>query len=102
MIDINNVNIQKLKLIDLIADAQERKDRAALEWLKEQAMKQVERKGKNGTVMAYQPVNCYRMAYLTKFCGYTKKSTVKLTAEEKRKKKLEDMFAKAIADMEAK
>ena len=65
-------------------------------------MKKIERKGKNGTIMAYQPVNKYRVEYLTKFCGYTKKSTVKLTALERREKYIKDMFAKARADMEAK
>ena len=47
IIDINNVNIQKLKLADLINDAAERKDEAALKWLHEQAMKKVERKDKD-------------------------------------------------------
>lgn len=102
MIDINNVNVQKLKFEDLVRDAVERNDNEAQAWLTEQFMKQVERKGKNGTIMAYQPVNSYRMEYLTKFCGYTKKGTVKLTAEEKRKKHIEDMFAAARAKMEAK
>lgn len=98
MIDINNVNIQKLKLSDLIADAAERKDHEALEWLHEQAMKKVERKDKEGTVKeAFQPVNMFRVEYLTKFCGYKKKEAVKLTAEQKRERMLNAMFDEAFA-----
>lgn len=98
MIDINNVNIQKLKLSDLIADATERKDKEALEWLREQAMKKIERNDKDGSVkQVYQPVNMFRIEYLARFCGYTKRNAVKLTAEQKREKMLNDMFGEAFA-----
>lgn len=100
MININNVNIQKLKLEDLIADAVERKDEAAIAWLKAEAMKMVERKGKDGSAkQMYQPVNMFRIEYLSKFCGYEKKSAVKMTAEQKRKRKLDDMFNEALAQI---
>jgi hypothetical protein len=100
MIDINNVNIQKLKLTDLIADATERNDKAALEWLREQAMKKVERKGKDDSVTeAFQSVNMFRVEYLTKFCGYKKKEAVKLTAEQKRERMLNAMFDEAFASI---
>lgn len=96
MIDINNVNIQKLKLSDLIADATERNDKEALEWLREQAMKKVECKGKDGsTAEKYQPANMFRVEYLTKFCGYEKKEAVKMTAEQKRERMLDSMFNEA-------
>jgi hypothetical protein len=100
MIDINNVNIQKLKLSDLIADAAERKDEEALKWLHEQAMKKVERKGKDDSVTeTFQPVNMFRVEYLTKFCGYKKKEAVKLTAEQKRERMLSAMFDEAFASI---
>ena len=100
MIDINNVNIRELKLADLIADATERNDKEALEWLREQAMKKVPHKGKDGTTTEkYQPVNMFRVEYLTKFCGYKKKEAVKLTAEQKREQMLDAMFNEAFAQI---
>lgn len=100
MIDINNMNIQKVKLTDLIEDAVERNDPEALAWLRDEAKKKVECKGKNGTVtQKYQPVNMFRIEYLTRFCGYKKKKTVKLTAEQKRERMLDSMFNEAFAKM---
>lgn len=96
MIDINNVNIQKIKLADLIEDAVDRKDTEAIAWLKEEAMKKVDRKGKQ----VFQPVNMFRIEYLTKFCGYEKKKAIKLTPEEKREKMLISMFDEAMTKME--
>lgn len=97
-ININNVNIQKLKLSDLIEDAKERNDKEALEWLREQAMKKIECKGKDGsTSKKYQPANMFRVEYLTRFCGYKKKEAVKMTAEQKREKMLNAMFDEAFA-----
>lgn len=101
MIDINNVNIRELKLTDLIADATERNDKEALAWLREQAMKKVPRKGNGDTTKeAYQPVNMFRVEYLTKFCGYKKKEAVKLTAEQKREQMLNSMFDEAFAKIQ--
>jgi hypothetical protein len=100
MIDINNVNIQKLKMTDLIADAVERKDEEALKWLHEQAMKKVAGKDKDGNATEkFQPVNMFRVEYLTKFCGYQKKEAVKLTAEQKRERMLSAMFDEAFASI---
>lgn len=100
MIDINNVNIQKLKLTDLIADATERNDKEALEWLREQAMKKVTCTGKDGTTTEkYQPANMFRIEYLAKFCGYKRKNTEKLTAEQKRERMLNAMFDEAFANI---
>lgn len=100
MIDINNVNIQKLKLTDLIADAVERKDEAAIAWLRAEANKKIPCKGKDGSVTEkFQPANMFRVEYLTKFCGYEKKETVKLTAEQKRANKLNAMFDEALAQI---
>ena len=100
MINIENVNIQKLKLTDLIADAAERKDNEALKWLHEQAMKKIERKEKDGSVKeTFQPVNMFRIEYLTKFCGYQKRKAEKLTPEQKRERMLNAMFDEAFASI---
>ena len=100
MIDIKNVNIQRLKLTDLIEDAVERNDKEAIEWLRTEAKKKVERKKKNGSVtQVYQPANMFRIEYLTRFCGYEKKPVVKLTAEQKRERKLDSMFDEALAKL---
>ena len=100
IIDINNVNIQKLKLADLINDAAERKDEEALKWLHEQAMKKVEGKDKDGNATEkFQPVNMFRVEYLEKFCGYQKKKAEKLTPEQKRERMLKGMFDEAFASI---
>ena len=101
IIDINNVNIQKLKLADLINDAAERKDEAALKWLHEQAMKKVERKDKDDSIKeTFQPVNMFRVEYLELFCGYKKRKAEKLTPEQKRERMLKDMFDEAFAKID--
>lgn len=101
IIDINNVNIQKLKLSDLINDAAERKDEEALKWLHEQAMKKVEGKDKDGNATEkFQPVNMFRVEYLEKFCGYKKKKAEKLTPEQKRERMLKGMFDEAFAKIQ--
>lgn len=98
IIDISNVNIQKLKLTDLIADATARNDKDALEWLRTEAMKKVQCKGKDDSITEkYQPVNMFRIEYLTKFCGYKKNEAAKLTAEQKRERMLNSMFEEAFA-----
>lgn len=101
MIDINNVNIQKLKLTDLIADAVDRNDAEALNWLRDEAKKKVQCKGKDdSTTEKFQPVNMFRIEYLTRFCGYKKKEVVKLTAEQKRERMLNAMFDEAFAKIQ--
>lgn len=101
IIDINNVNIQKLKLADLISDAVERKDEEALKWLHEQAMKKVEGKDKDGNATEkFQPANMFRVEYLKKFCGYQKRKAEKLTPEQKRERMLEGMFGEAFAKIQ--
>lgn len=61
-IDITNVNIQKLKLEDLIADAVARNDKDALEWLQAKTEETVDRHCKDGSVKKVaKPVNMYRV-----------------------------------------
>lgn len=97
MIDINNVNIQKLKLADLIQDAVERENEEAIKWLRTEATKKITRRNRNGEMIdQWQPVNMFRMEYLTKFCGYTKKTRAKMTAEERREKMLDALFDDAL------
>ena len=94
-ININNMNINELKLEDLVNDAVARNDRNALEWLKTESTKEIECNGKNGVIMKRQPLHKYRGRYLELFCGYKKEKPVKMTAKQKSDKKLNDMFSAA-------
>ena len=95
-IDITSVNIQRLKLEDLYADAYARDDAAAIQWLNEKAMTEIEVPTKDGgTKKKYLSVNSYRVEYLEKFCGYVKTTAKKETAKDKREKMLAAIRAKA-------
>ena len=102
MININEMDIKKIGLADLINDAVERNDREALEWLKTESKKEVECKGKHGygSFMKRQPVQRYRVRYLELFCGYKKSEVAKTTAKQKSDKKLDDMFSEAFAQLQ--
>lgn len=101
-IDITNVNIQNLKLEDLINDAVARNDKEAQEWLRTEAMKEIECIDKDGSPKKkFQPVNMFRVEYLEKFCGYEKKKKAeKMTAAQKRERKLDELFAAAQAQIQ--
>lgn len=100
MIDVKTVDVKKLTLDDLINDAVERGDKAAIEWLKAETMKKSIRKREDGTEYeARQPLTAYKNEYLTKFCGYTKPKR-KTANEEKRLAELEAMFNAAIEKIE--
>lgn len=91
-------NIQRLKLDHLFADATARGDAAAIQWLREKAMTEIEVTTKAGvTKKKFLSVNSYRVEYLEKFCGYVKKEAKKKTTKSKREKMLADMIAKAQA-----
>lgn len=95
-IDITNANIQRLKLEDLYADAYARDDAAAVQWLDEKAMTEIEVPTKDGgTKKKYLSVNSYRVEYLEKFCGYVKTTVKRETAKDKREKMLAAIRAKA-------
>ena len=101
MININNMEIKKLTLTDLINDAVERNDREALEWLKIESKKEIECKGRGGTtIMKRQPVQKYRVRYLELFCGYKKSDVAKSIAKQKSDKALDDMFTEAFAQLQ--
>lgn len=73
-IDITNQSaIRKLTLQDLVDDAVERKDKAALRWLEDESSKQVMRKKKNSDEMVEvtKPIISIRAEYLKTFLGYT-------------------------------
>ena len=76
----SKLNIQALKLDDLIGDAIARKDKKAIEWLMERSAETIVRNGKT----IKKPVNMYRKEYLEKFCNLPTK-TAALTREQKRK-----------------
>lgn len=99
IIDITNVNIQRLKLEHLYADAYARGDAAAIKWLNEKAMTEIEVPTKTGTTKKkFLSVNSYRVEYLEKFCGYVKNDAKKETAKGKREKMLAALRAKAQAN----
>ena len=102
IIDIKKVNIQKLTLRDLINDAVAREDKEAQEWLRSEAMKEIEFTDKDGNIKKkFQPANQFRVEYLEKFCGYKKKRKAeKPTAAEKRERMLKGMFDEAFAKIQ--
>lgn len=102
MIDLIKDNLTKLTLDDLIKDAVERKDKEALEFLKENSAKEITRKNKQGKkITVNQPITAYRMEYLKQFCGY-KNSTARQAEKTKQRKakELADKFAAAFAAIE--
>lgn len=91
-------SIQRLKLENLYADAYARGDAAAVQWLNDKAMTEVEVVTKSGaTKKKFLSVNSYRVEYLEKFCGYVKNDAKKETTKSKREKMLAAMRAKAQA-----
>lgn len=105
MIDINKAELNKLTLEDLIADAVERKDVAALEWLQTEANSMKQRTRDDGTKYEVRKsIVEIRPAYLKQFLGYTSKSEVskqkaRAAKKEKAQKALDDKFAAAFAQI---
>lgn len=97
----NQEQIRKLTLKDLVADAVERKDKAALRWLEDESGKQVERKKADGTTfLVNQTIVAIRAAYLRQFLGYVPTGNASSAAarEKLKAKKAEErsaMFAEA-------
>lgn len=99
-IDITNQEaIRKLTLKDLVADAAERKDKAAFDWLKEQANATVERTQENGKkIIVSKPLISIRAEYLRKFLNYNpnankgNSAAAKAKAKAKREKAMEELF----------
>lgn len=93
MINVNEVDIKKLTLKELVKDAQDRKNKKALAYLKEQSHKIVKRKvkDKNGVekeIEVIQPITCYRKQYLVLFCGWVEKLKEKSAEEKERIKQM--------------
>ena len=101
-IDITNPgSFSSLKLEDLIADAAERKDRVAYNWLMVESDKEVERTLKDGRVVKVaKPLTTIRKEYLHDFLGYESasseeaKARARAAAKAKAKAKKADLFAK--------
>ena len=101
-IDITNQEaIRKLTLENLIADAAERKDKPAFDWLQEQVKSTVERTQENGKVITVaKPLISIRAEYLRKFLNYNpnankgNSAAAKAKAKAKREKEINDMFGK--------
>ena len=93
--------IKKLKLVDLVNDAVERGDKAALEWLKKEANTLKKRTKADGTTYEVKKsIVEIRPRYLEKFLEYKPKGRSSSTASKERKKKeqqkaLDDLFAAA-------
>ena len=106
-IDITNQEaLKKLTLKDLIADAVERKDKKALEWLKKEANAKKQRAKADGTTYEVnKSIVEIRAAYVKAFLGYQPKGkksaeAAKARKREKKQKELDDMFADAFAALD--
>lgn len=106
MIDLTNpAEFKNLKLDDLIADAVERKDRKALEWLKDQATTTKKRTRDDGTTYEVKrSIVEIRANYLKEILKYKSKSELAKEKErqakrDKAKKELEDKFEAAFAKL---
>lgn len=101
----NQEAIRKLTLTDLIDDAVERNDKDALEWLKVESGKKVERRKEDGTVYEVdKSIVSIRAEYIKKFLDYKPASTLskeaaKARKREKREKERADLFAAAFAKL---
>lgn len=105
-IDISKIEeFRKLKLEDLIADAVERNDKKALEWLKEESSKKDTRTRTDGTTYEVdKSIVSIRANYLKEFLGYKPASTLskeaaKARKREKKEKEREELFANAFAKL---
>ena len=105
-IDITNpASFSKLTLENLIADAVERKDTEALNWLKVEANTMKDRTRTDGsTYKVRKSIVEIRAVYVKKFLGYTTESEAAKERARKAKldkaqKKIDDAFAKAFGDL---
>lgn len=100
MINPNDaVSFRKVTLKDLVDDAVARKDKAALEWLKAESEKKIERKRGEKVSIVSKPVTGIRSEYAIKFLGFTKKTknstaTRQQKIEQERKLMFDEAFAK--------
>lgn len=104
-IDIKTAEVNKLTLDELIGDAVARKDKKALQWLKEQANEMKTRKKEDGsTYQVRKSIVEIRPAYLRDFLKYQSKSeAAKQRAKDAKKakaqQKIDDAFAAAFAEL---
>lgn len=96
---------KKLKLDDLIADAVDREDMVALEWLQKESNTMKTRKREDGTTYEVRKsVVEYRPEYLKQFLGYKPKATAskeraKQAKKDKAQRDIDNKFAKAFAKL---
>ncbi len=103
-IDINNQEaIKKLTLDDLIADAVERKDLEALDWLEKEANTLKKRTKPDGsTYEVKKSIVEIRPVYLKEFLSYKPKgSGSSAAAKERKKKEQQKALDKKFADARA-
>ena len=96
-----------LSLDDLIADAVERDDMKALEWLQDKSNTMKERKKEDGTTYKVRmSVVEYRPEYLKEFLNYkpvsskSAKDRAKQAKKDKAQRELDEKFAKAFAKLQ--
>lgn len=101
-IDISNQEaLRKLTLQDLVNDAVERKDIAALRFLEDESSKKLTKTKEDGTTYeTINPIIGIRAAYLKTFLGYVPQGKRNAEAKKaankaKREKAKADMFAAA-------
>lgn len=101
-IDLTNSDIlKKLTIDDLIADAVERADDAALDWLEKESNTMKERTKQDGTKYEVKKgIVEIRAAYIKKFLDYKPKGkasteAAKKRAREKKQKELDEKFRAA-------
>lgn len=105
MIDVSRLGVDlKMKDIDLdtlIADAVERKNKEAFDFLEKASKEKVVRKTRGGeSIECLRSISSYRAEYLKLYCGYKTNSSKELTEAEKKaiKERAKAKKAKVIAD----
>lgn len=94
-LDPYSEDYKSAKLEDLVADAVARKDKKALEWLKAESGKKVDRTRNGVNIKVNKNIAAIRADYAKKFLGYKPKS--KMSAEALRKRKQEKKEQERIA-----
>ena len=94
-LDPYSEDYKNAKLEGLVADAVARKDKKALEWLKTESGRKVDRTRNGVNIKVNKNIAAIRADYAKKFLGYKTKS--KMSAEALRKRKQEKKEQERIA-----
>lgn len=100
--------IMKMSIDDLIADAVERKDKAALLWIQKEMSKKDIRNKDGKEIEVAHSITTLKFDYAKKFLGYTPMdktrnyAELRRRAQEKKKRELDEKFAAALSAIEGK